>query len=179
MFNLVQSKYFIIAVMFLIFVNTAMLAFDSYPQSYLSEEMTQANIIFTFVFLLEMVLKLFGLGFSYYFRDPFNILDSIIVVTSVIDMGLAFSKSESSNANISTSLRGFRVLSLFKLAKTWQRFNHLLRTMWRTLIDISTFTVVLFLFMFIFTILAMELFAYKVKFDSNNNVDLEHGTSIN
>lgn len=126
-----------------------------------------------------MMLKLMGLGFKYYFRDAFNILDSIIVFTSIIDMGLAYSKSESTNPNIGTSLRGFRVLSLFKLAKTWQRFNHLLRTMWRTLVDISTFTVVLFLFMFIFTILAMELFAYQIKFDSNNNVDIENGQPIN
>lgn len=71
------------------------------------------------------------------------------------------------------------MLSLFKLAKTWRRFNHLLKTMWRTLIDISTFTVVLFLFMFIFSILGMENFAYNVKFNASNQVDLINGTSYN
>jgi hypothetical protein len=80
-------------VMFLIFVNTGMLALDSYPASLISQEMTQINIIFTFVFVLEMFLKIGGMGFSYYFRDQMNFLDCIIVLTSVIDMSLSYSKS--------------------------------------------------------------------------------------
>jgi len=54
-----------------------------------------------------------------------------------------------------------------------------LKTIWKTLIDISTFTIVLFLFMFIFTILGMELFGYKARFNSQGQVDLENGDPIN
>lgn len=42
-----------------------------------------------------------------------------------------------------------------------------------TLKDISNFVILLFLFLFIYTILGMELFAYKIRFDEDNNpIDL-------
>ena len=43
--------------------------------------------------------------------------------------------------------------------------------------DIASFSVLLFLFLFTFTLLGLELFSQRVKFDSNGNVDLVHGTS--
>ena len=66
-----------------------------------------------------------------------------------------------------TALRGLRVIGLFKIAKTWKRFEILLKTMYRTLIEISTFTIVVLLFMYIFTLLGLEIFAYKVKYNSS------------
>lgn len=66
-------------------------------------------------------------------------------------------------------------MRIFKLAKAWKRLNHLIKTIGRTLIDISTFSVLLFIFMFCFTLLGMELFAYKAKFDPDNRLDLVNG----
>ena len=62
-------------------------------------------------------------------------------------------------------MRAFRLLRVFKLAKTWKRFELLLETMVSTLKDIASFSILLFLFIFIFTLLGMELFAHKVKFN--------------
>jgi Ion transport protein len=50
--------------------------------------------------------------------------------------------------------------------------------MWKTLVDIASFTVVLFLFMFVYTILGMEVFAEKAKFSPDDKVDMEDGESI-
>lgn len=124
------------------------------------------------------------MGFKYYFSDPFNALDCFIVMLSVLyiivtNIRNSENTGDDANYHIATAFRGFRVIALLKLAKSWKRFHHLLRTMFRTLIDISTFTVVMFIFMFIFTILGMELFAGELKFDSNNQVDHANGTSIN
>ena len=44
------------------------------------------NIVFTLFFLLEMIVKLFGLGFKGYAVDTYNIFDAIIVVTSLADL---------------------------------------------------------------------------------------------
>ena len=41
--------------------------------------------------------------------------------------------------------------------------------------DISNFSVLLFLFMFTYTLLGMEMFGYKVKFNSEGKVDLKNG----
>lgn len=77
-----------------------------------------------------------------------------------------------------TALRAFRLLRVFKLAKTWKRFELLLETMANTLKDVATFSILLFLFIFIFTLLGMELFAHKVKFDRDTDqVDSVNGES--
>ena len=91
-------------------------------------------------------------------------------------------KDETNNnskiGSVITALRAFRLLRIFKLAKTWKRFELLLETMVSTLKDIASFSVLLFLFIFIFTLLGMELFAYKVKFNrETDQVDLVDGES--
>ena len=60
---------------------------DKYPEDEdLSEITSFLNDIFTFCFIVEMVIKLIGLGFREYSRDSFNIFDAIVVVLSVVDM---------------------------------------------------------------------------------------------
>jgi voltage-dependent calcium channel L type alpha-1D len=69
-------------------------------------------------------------------------------------------------------------LRVFKLAKTWKRFELLLETMANTLKDVATFSILLFLFIFIFSLLGMELFAHKIKFnEETDKVDLVNGKS--
>ena len=170
------SNYFIFTILACIIINTVILSLDSYPASHLSDELSWINSLFSGVFIIELFCKLLGLGFKQYFTDTFNLLDCCIVIASVVDIVTQL-VSDGSSKNVGTALRGFRVISIFKLAKSWRRFQHLLKTIWRTLVDISTFTIVLFLFMFLFTILGMEIFAYRVKFDNNGNPNLVTGSS--
>lgn len=123
-----------------------------------------------------MILKLIGIGFKHYFTDPFNVFDCVIVITTIFDIATSLTGVQS--GGIISALRAFRVVRVFKLAKAWKRFHFILRTTWKTLVDVSTFTIVLFLFMIIFTILGMELFAYKAKFNEKNEVDMLYGDSI-
>jgi hypothetical protein len=53
----------------------------------------------------------------------------------------------------------------------------MLVTIGKTMKDISSFSILLFLFMFTYTLLGMEMFAYKVKYDEDNIVDMENGVS--
>ena len=72
------------------------------------------------------------------------------------------------------------MLRIFKLARTWKRFELLLETMAHTLADVASFSILLFLYIFIFTLLGMELFAHKAKLDPDTNyVDLKNGESPN
>ena len=66
-----------------------------------------------------MILKLLGLGFRHYFRDPFNAFDCFIVSTSFADLVLS-NVSAGSNINAVTAMRTFRLVRLFKLARTWK-----------------------------------------------------------
>lgn len=45
------------------------------------------------------------------------------------------------------------------------------------MVSIAPFTVIMLIFIFIYTLLGMELFANKVKFDENGDLDLTNGTS--
>ena len=124
-----------------------------------------------------MALKMAGIGFKHYFADTFNIFDCFISLAALFDLVVSAAFT-SINVDAVTTLRTFRLLRLFKLARTWKEFYHLLTTMAKTLKEISAFTVVLFLFMFIYSILGMEMFAYKAKYDADGNLDLVNGESL-
>jgi len=70
-------------------INCIVLAMDRFPISPDEVRITDLiNITISFIFMLEMVIKLFGLGFKEYSRDRFNLLDAIIVCFSIIDISL-------------------------------------------------------------------------------------------
>jgi voltage-dependent calcium channel L type alpha-1D len=131
--------------------------------------MEKANSFFSVVFIFEMPIKLCAIGFKNYFTDFFNFFDAFIVATSLADI-LMTNLTVEFNLGAVTAMRTFRLLRLFKLAKTWKSLNNLLTTMVQTLIDISQFSIILFLFMYVYSLLGMELFAYKAKFDEDGNI---------
>ena len=69
-------------------------------------------------------------------------------------------------------------MRIFKLAKMWKKFELLLETFGKSLIDISNFAVFLLLFIFIFTLLGLELFAERAKFNpETDELDFVDGES--
>ncbi len=67
-----------------------------------------------------------------------------------------------------SALRAFRLLRVFKLAKTWHEFQKLLTIIGNTLYDVGNFSVLLFLFIFTYTLLGMDLYAYRLAFTAND-----------
>jgi len=157
------------------------LSLDSYPAIIQNSRILEyLNIVFTLIFLLEMVIRMGALGIKEYFRHRYYIFDCVIVVLSLVDIVLSFtltSSSFSSGKGVVSAFRAFRLLRIFKLAKSWEKFQELLNTIIGSLKDISSFSILLFLFMFTYLLLGMELFANKVKYNSNDKFDLVNGTS--
>ena len=98
---------------------------DKYPEDEdLSKVTNLLNNIFTYCFILEMVIKLIGLGFKEYSRDSFNIFDAIVVILSIVDMVItAASNSDEDNSAALTAFRGARLIRVFKLARSWTSFR--------------------------------------------------------
>ena len=74
-----------------IIANTVVLGMDKYPIT--DEEiffLENMNLGLTIVFVLEMIIKLIGLGPKSYFKDSFNSFDCIIVCVSIIDFSLTY-----------------------------------------------------------------------------------------
>lgn len=74
------------------------------------------------IFIIEMLIKLFGLGIRGYFQDLFNAFDCVVVLSSIIDLFVSNLLNTQTSGAI-TALRAFRLLRIFKLAKSWKRLQ--------------------------------------------------------
>ena len=70
-----------------------------------------------------MILKIIGLGVIGYLDDYFNLFDAIIVISALLEYIL---QSESTGA---TALRGFRILRVLKMLKSWDKLKQLISTL--------------------------------------------------
>jgi len=169
-FNLVTSVSFNFFIFMLIIGNTATLAAYSYDQSDLQTQVLEFfNEFFTWIFLLELITKLIGLGFENYSKDSYNLFDATIVIISLIDWTI----SRIPNLDAGSALNAFRALRLLrmlKLSKSWKALAEILRKTGESLKAIGNFSLLLILFMYIFALLGMELFANVALVDEDDNL---------
>ncbi len=71
----------------------------------------------------------------------------------------------------------FRVTRVAKLVNKWKALGETLSFIWSTFGDIINFLVLLALFVLMYAVIGMELYAGKAKFNEDDLLDLEHGTS--
>jgi Ion transport protein len=155
-----------------IVINTALLALDAYPPNYdLMSRVEKANLACSLIFFSEMIIKLIGFGFKGYLGDPMNLFHTFIVLSSIVDIGIAYMSGRSLGGSAVTAIRAVRLIRVFKLAKTWKKFRFLIKTMVKTAKDVATFSILLVLFVFTYTLLGLELFGHRAKFDASGNVD--------
>ncbi|XP_049622329.1 sodium channel protein type 5 subunit alpha isoform X8 [Suncus etruscus] len=135
-----------------IVLNTLFMALEHYNMTTEFEEMLQVgNLVFTGIFTAEMTFKIIALDPYYYFQQGWNIFDSIIVTLSLMELGL------SRMGNLSV-LRSFRLLRVFKLAKSWPTLNTLIKIIGNSVGALGNLTLVLAIIVFIFAVVGMQLF---------------------
>ncbi|KAK1160338.1 sodium channel protein type 4 subunit alpha B-like [Acipenser oxyrinchus oxyrinchus] len=140
-----------------IVLNTLFMAMEHYPMSPDFEEvLAVGNLVFTGIFAAEMVFKLIALDPYYYFQTGWNIFDSIIVTLSLVELGLA-------NVEGLSVLRSFRLLRVFKLAKSWPTLNMLIKIIGNSVGALGNLTLVLAIIVFIFAVVGMQLFGKSYK----------------
>ena len=89
MHKIVSSGPFDAFITLMIILNTITLALEFYDMpTGLILALEICNYIFSAVFLIEMIFKLWGLGFRVYAQDAFNLFDGVIVTFSVIELGV-------------------------------------------------------------------------------------------
>jgi len=88
------------------------------------------------VFIVEMVIKLIGMGIRDYSADNFNIFDGTVVMISIIEMIVSDIIEGGIGGGAISSLRAVRLLRVFKLARSWTSFRDLLAKMIITFKDI-------------------------------------------
>lgn len=78
--------------MAVILANTAVMSATRYPEdpSWTAASET-LNMAFTFYFLVELLVKLMGLGPRQYIKDRLNQFDALVVLASLVEVGFVLS----------------------------------------------------------------------------------------
>uniref|UniRef100_A0A8C3VB43 Sodium channel protein n=1 Tax=Catharus ustulatus TaxID=91951 RepID=A0A8C3VB43_CATUS len=156
--NLIVMDPFVdLAITICIVLNTLFMAMEHYPMTeQFSGVLSVGNLVFTGIFTAEMFLKIIAMDPYYYFQEGWNIFDGFIVSLSLMELGLA-------NVEGLSVLRSFRLLRVFKLAKSWPTLNMLIKIIGNSVGALGNLTLVLAIIVFIFAVVGMQLFGKSYK----------------
>ena len=117
-----------------------------------------ADYVFTNLFVVEMALKLIGLGVwrrhDSYFRDSWNIMDALIVVSGVIAFLLDVIFSVSGPAL--TGLRAFRLLRPLKAIQSFPAVRLLIQSILASLPKLGDVFILYFFFVLVMGIISLQ-----------------------
>uniref|UniRef100_A0A674GZR2 Sodium channel protein n=1 Tax=Taeniopygia guttata TaxID=59729 RepID=A0A674GZR2_TAEGU len=156
--NLIVMDPFVdLAITICIVLNTLFMAMEHHPMTPEFEHvLSVGNLVFTGIFTAEMFLKLIAMDPYYYFQEGWNIFDGFIVSLSLMELSLADVEGLS-------VLRSFRLLRVFKLAKSWPTLNMLIKIIGNSVGALGNLTLVLAIIVFIFAVVGMQLFGKSYK----------------
>jgi hypothetical protein len=153
-------------------MNTVVMAIKHYQMPKELEDFSEKiNYVFTFIFNLEMILKLIGLRKVYFFQ-LWNIFDMFIVFSS--DIGIILDTIEL-GTNFSTTLtilRAFRIMRMFKLIRSSPHMRLILDTVLNILPQITNVMSLILLMFFIYAALGINIFStvmLQEALDPKNN----------
>ncbi|KAM6953749.1 sodium channel protein type 3 subunit alpha-like [Aplochiton taeniatus] len=149
---MVMDPFLDLTITICIVLNTLFMALEHYPMTdQFNGMLSIGNLVFSGIFTAEMVLKIIALDPYYYFQTGWNIFDSIIVCLSLMELGL-------SDVEGLSVLRSFRLLRVFKLARSWPTLNTLIKIIGNSMGALGNLTLVLAIIVFIFAVVGMQLF---------------------
>ncbi|XP_010158439.1 PREDICTED: sodium channel protein type 5 subunit alpha-like [Eurypyga helias] len=131
-------------IMVCIIVNTLFMALEYPGMRYIYQQMIfVSDKVFTLIFTAEMVLKIIALDPYNYFQQKWNIFDSIVVMIGLI--------------SFKENLSSFRLLRIFKLAKSWPALNTLMKIILNSVGALGNLTLVLIITVFIFAVVGKQV----------------------
>uniref|UniRef100_A0A3Q2FCL1 Sodium channel protein n=1 Tax=Cyprinodon variegatus TaxID=28743 RepID=A0A3Q2FCL1_CYPVA len=154
---IVMDPFVDLAITICIVLNTLFMAMEHYPMTeHFENVLAVGNLVFTGIFAGEMFAKLIAMDPYYYFQEGWNCFDGFIVTLSLVELGLADVEGLS-------VLRSFRLLRVFKLAKSWPTLNMLIKIIGNSVGALGNLTLVLAIIVFIFAVVGMQLFGKSYK----------------
>ncbi|KAF6292541.1 calcium voltage-gated channel subunit alpha1 E [Rhinolophus ferrumequinum] len=162
--HMVKSQVFYWIVLSLVALNTACVAIVHHNQPpWLTHLLYYAEFLFLGLFLLEMSLKMYGMGPRLYFHSSFNCFDFGVTVGSIFEVVWAVFRPGTS-FGISV-LRALRLLRIFKITKYWASLRNLVVSLMSSMKSIISLLFLLFLFIVVFALLGMQLFGGRFNFN--------------
>lgn len=171
-YRLVTNKYFEYIITFFIVINSAVMAMRHHDMRQELTEFTRiSNYIFSFIFNMEMILKLIGLGQTY-FKSNWNCFDMFIVLASDLGMLLSLFDVGGGFTTAATVIRSVRIMRMARLIRTSQNIRLILDTILNILPQIGNVMSLVFLLFFIYAALAVNFFSdvmLQEYLDEKNN----------
>uniref|UniRef100_A0A3Q0SNZ3 Calcium voltage-gated channel subunit alpha1 E n=1 Tax=Amphilophus citrinellus TaxID=61819 RepID=A0A3Q0SNZ3_AMPCI len=162
--RMVKTDTFYLMVLSLVALNTICVAIVHHNQpDWLTVFLYYAEFVFLGLFLAEMFLKMYGLGFRLYFHSSFNCFDCGVIVGSIFEVVWGFFRPGMS-FGISV-LRALRLLRIFKITKYWASLRNLVVSLMSSMKSIISLLFLLFLFTVVFALLGMQLFGGRFIFE--------------
>ncbi|XP_045153920.1 voltage-dependent R-type calcium channel subunit alpha-1E [Echinops telfairi] len=162
--HMVKSQVFYWIVLGVVALNTACVAIVHHNQPpWLTHLLYYAEFLFLGLFLLEMSVKMYGMGPRLYFHSSFNCFDFGVTVGSIFEVVWAIFRPGTS-FGISV-LRALRLLRIFKVTKYWASLRNLVVSLMSSMKSIISLLFLLFLFIVVFALLGMQLFGGRFNFN--------------
>ena len=154
------------AIITIISLNTITMTFKWVSMTHEEQSLVEyCNFFFTFMFLVEAVIKLLAYH-TRYFKDKWNMFDFIILLTSIVfivmSQTLEFNSFTTAISQVVRTLRIGRVFKLFRGLKILKVINSTFLNSLSSLINVGS---LMFLFIFIYAVIGTNLFA-EVKMKS-------------
>ena len=123
------------------------------------EQLEFGATIISWLFIIEMALKLVGFGCAGYWADGWNQLDGTIVTMSIVEMILtAIFAGSGVKLSFLRILRMLRIARMLRLMKSWKGLYKVISTVVRAMPQMSNVIILVALINMIFALLGMQLF---------------------
>ena len=159
-----------------VFLNTLVMALDGLLPESVSFEIQVINLVFTSIFIIELVLKLIGYGIKNYFKDAFNVFDAFVVSLSLVELAINFTSYSSpfvpdnagkGGASALRAVRIFRIFRVLRVSRLLRKLHFMkviIQVIKGTAEQFAYIALLMFLFVFIFALLGTQIFGGNYKF---------------
>ena len=169
--RLVSSDGFSAAAVSLVVLNIVVMCMPYHrePAAYTQLQEGLSNIL-SWAFVVEMALKLCGLGCRRYWGDGWNALDGCLVLLSLAELGLTTAHdymeksdlaAEVGELQLSSTLRMLRILRLLRalrMMKAWKGLYRIVLAFFASLPQIANLVLLTLAVMFLFAIVGMAIY---------------------
>ncbi|KAM7542432.1 hypothetical protein Aperf_G00000004812 [Anoplocephala perfoliata] len=164
---IVENRYFESFIFIMIIISSGTLALEdkhlpSRPRLKLA--LDYMDKIFTFIFLMETILKWFAYGLRKYFSDAWCWLDFTIVAIAMTSMVLSYGKSDGKTSmNSFKAMRTLRALRPLRALSRWEGMRLVVNALLQAIPSICNVVLVCLVFWLICSIMGMQLFGGKFR----------------
>ena len=166
--NIVETAKFENFILLIVILNTCALAAEHYDPQYhdqggmdpaFTDTLHAVELVFTAIYVIELIMKQLALGPREYFSNGFNILDFTLVCTTVA----SWQMEDLKGFGAGRIMRLFRAARLIKLLKRFTAVRQLLSTMtksWDSLLNVIFFITV---WLVIFAVMGIHLYGFDTE----------------